>query len=402
MKRFAEALLGLAAIAAVTYWLFGERLAPYLGAEAPVAEAAATGAGGGRPGGRPGAGRAALVTLETVEITAYAEAYQTVGTIEAEARVAVVSEVSGRVEEVFVAAGDRVAAGAPLLRLEQRTQELDLATAEVQLATATDTLKRVQQLTASGSSAVTSVQEQEALTAANLAQVTVDRATFERDRRTLRAPIAGVVGLMDARLGDYLTAGGAITTVSAPEQLLVDFALPESAVPVLAEGMALDVLLPSRIGQVFTARVTAIDTEIDPETRLIDVEARLEGDVSGLRHGMIANVVLAQEQAPMPAIPALAISWSRTGASVFVADEGTARSVPVTIRHRLDDRVWVSADLAAGDRVVVEGVQKVRAGGELAEAGGGRPERPGGGLVQESAAPDQLSERAGQGGDVNG
>ena len=76
-----------------------------------------------------------------------------------------------------------------------------------------------------------------------------------------------------------------------------------------------DVLLPSRIGRVFKGQITAIDTEIDTTTRLIDVEAQLLGDVTGLRHGMIANVVLIEEQAAMPAISALSISWSREGAS---------------------------------------------------------------------------------------
>lgn len=381
MKRTAEFLLAMAAIAAVTYWLFGDRLMPFLTGEEPVAEAPAGGPGAGRPGR---GNRPATVTLGTVELAPYAVVYEAVGTIEAEARVAVVSEIGGRVEEVLVAPGETVEAGAPLLRLDQRGQELDLATAEAQLAEARSALERVERLNASGSSAVSSVQVQEAQTAANLAQVAVDRAEFELDRRIIRAPIGGVVGLTEASLGDYLVTGSEITTVSAPDPLKVGFALPESAVSVLEPGLEVSVLLPSRIGQVLVAKITAIDTEIDPVTRLIGVEARLIGDLSGLRHGMIANVILEQEQAPLPMIPALSIAWTRTGASVFVSEAGTARSVPVTIRHRLDDQVWVNADLDAGDLIVVEGVQKVREGGtvqtlQLAQAGAtGRQGRPAG------------------------
>ena len=365
MKRIAELLLGLMAVAAVTYWLFGDRLMPSDGAAATEETGAGTAPGGRQGGGRAGGSRAAMVTMQPVDLSPYALEYQAVGTIESTARVAVVAEASGRVEELLVAPGDRVAADAPLLRLEQRTQTLDLASAKASLTEAQNALERVQRLSSTGSVAVTSVQVQEAQTATNIAQVAVDRAELELDRRIVRAPIEGVVGLMDARLGDYLSANAQITTVSVPEQLKVGFSLPESAVAVLEPGLMVDVLLPSRIGRVFKGQITAIDTEIDTTTRLIDVEAQLLGDVTGLRHGMIANVVLIEEQSAMPAISALSISWSREGASVFVAEEGTVRRVPVTIRHRLDDRVWVDGALAVGDQIVVEGVQKLREGGQV-------------------------------------
>lgn len=366
MKRIAELLLGLMAVAAVTYWLFGERLMPSEGAVAAEETGAGAAPGGGRPGGgRPGGNRAATVTMQSVELSPYVLEYQAVGTIESTARVAVVAEASGQVEELLVAPGDRVTADAPLLRLEQRTQKLDLNSAKASLAEAENALERVERLSATGSVAVTSVQVQEAQTATDLAQVAVDRAELALDRRIIRSPIDGVVGLIDARLGDYLNANAQITTVSVPEQLKVGFSLPERAVAVLEPGLSVDVLLPARIGQVFKAQITAIDTEIDPVTRLIDVEAQLQGDVTGLRHGMIANVVLVEEQEAMPAIPALSIAWSREGASVFVAEQGTVRRVPVTIRHRLDDRVWVDGTLAEGDQIVVEGVQKLREGGQV-------------------------------------
>lgn len=359
MKRAIEILVAVAAIAAVTYWLFGDRLLP---AESTGATSAAASAG---PGG-PGRGnRPATVTLQTVALSSYALTYESIGTIEAEARASVVSETSGRVEAVLVAPGEVIAAGAPLLRLDQRAQELDLATARAAMTEQADALERLERLNASGSSAVSSVQVQEAKTAVELAQVAVDRAEFELDRRTIRAPIGGTVGLVSVSLGDYLSTGTEITTVSEPERLKVSFALPERAVDILEPGLEVRVLLPSRVGQVHRARLTAIDTEVDPVTRLIAVEARLDGDLAGLRHGMIANVVLAQEQPPLPSIPALSISWSRDGASVFVSEGGTARRVPVTIRHRLDDQVWVKAELAEGDRIVVEGVQKVREGGTV-------------------------------------
>ena len=339
---------------------------PSEGAVAAEETGAGAAPGGGRPGGgRPGGNRAATVTMQSVELSPYVLEYQAVGTIESTARVAVVAEASGQVEELLVAPGDRVTADAPLLRLEQRTQKLDLNSAKASLAEAENALERVERLSATGSVAVTSVQVQEAQTATDLAQVAVDRAELALDRRIIRSPIDGVVGLIDARLGDYLNANAQITTVSVPEQLKVGFSLPERAVAVLEPGLSVDVLLPARIGQVFKAQITAIDTEIDPVTRLIDVEAQLQGDVTGLRHGMIANVVLVEEQEAMPAIPALSIAWSREGASVFVAEQGTVRRVPVTIRHRLDDRVWVDGTLAEGDQIVVEGVQKLREGGQV-------------------------------------
>ncbi|MBY6116666.1 efflux RND transporter periplasmic adaptor subunit [Mameliella alba] len=366
MKRITELLVALAVLASATYWIFGDSLLPAI-----VGEGAASVTTGPAPAtsGAPGRGsRSATVTLETVQAEPYSLVFEAVGTVEAVSRVAIVSEASGRVDEVLVAPGDQVTAGQPMLRLDQRAQELDLATARAQLAEAADTLDRLQQLSASGSVAVTSVQVKEAQTAVKLAEVAVEIAEFELDQRVVKSPITGAVGLIKANKGDYLSTGIEIATVSKLDALKVGFALPESAVAILEPGLAVDVYLPSRIGQAFAATVSAIDTEIDPDTRLIDVEARLQGDISGLRHGMIANVVLAQEQPPLPAVPALSIAWSREGASVFVVEDGGARRVPVTIRHRLDDRVWVRGELGDGDRIVVEGVQKVREGGQVQTA----------------------------------
>lgn len=366
MKRIIEWLCALAILAGAVFWLYGDRLWPQ--EAAPEAAADDAGPARGGPGGGRGGNRAATVTLEAVDHSPYALSFEAIGSVTSAARVDVLAETSGRVEALLASPGETIAEGAALLRLDQRAEELDLATARATLKQQAEALARLEQLKASGSSAVSAVQVQEAETAVELAQVAVERAEFALDRRTIRAPIAGRLGLMDVALGDYLTTGTQITTVSEPDRFEIGFALPERAAVILEPGLSVEVRLPARVGQVYPAVVTAVDTEIDPETRLIRVEARLEGETGGLRHGMIANVALSQEQPALPSIPALSIAWAREGASVFVAEGTTVRRVPVTIRHRLDDRVWVEAALEPGARIVVEGVQKVRDGATVQEA----------------------------------
>lgn len=362
MKKSLETLLAVALALGIGYVMFGDRLSGGPSGEEADGRTEQASGGGGAAGGPEGGGRQTVVTLEPVEVRGYRTVYEAVGTVEALARVVVQSEVTGRVTNVLFRPGDTVAAGAGLVALESRQQELEVARAEAELAEAQDALNRLQSLQTAGSAAVTNVQVQAARTAVELARVGLEAARFDREQRTITAPLDGTIGLTDVTVGTFVNSGDEIATISQVDEVKVVFALPENATEVLQPGLDVRVTLPSRPGRVFHAAVTAVGTEIDPTTRLIEVEATMDNSAVGLTHGTIADAEIAVEREPLPAVPSLALSWGRDGASVFVAEDGVTRPVQVTVAHRVNDTLWVEADLKAGDQIVVEGVQKVREG----------------------------------------
>lgn len=357
------------------FFMFGDRLLPS-SAEEEVAESNAGGPAGRRGGG---GGRPAVVTLEEITVEPFRIVYEAVGTVEALARVTVQTAVAGTVTRIGFTPGAEVREDDALLMLDARQQELALSSASATLEEAEETLARTEQLARSGSISATTLQD--AQTAVSLAQIAVEQAEFDLGRRTVTAPLSGVIGLTDFTQGGYLNAGTEIATISQAEQVNIAFSLPERATAVLELGRMVRVTLPSRPGQSFSAQVSAIATEIAPVTRQIAVEAVMDNAEAGLTHGMIASVQMAVDQPPHAIVPALSLSWSRDEPSVYVSREGVAEQVPVTLRHRVNDQIWVEADLASGDQVVVEGVQKLRPGSPVMIAGQGRP-RGGDGRLQ--------------------
>ncbi|MCZ4262080.1 efflux RND transporter periplasmic adaptor subunit [Limimaricola sp. G21655-S1] len=361
MKTFGS-LLVAALLVSGAWWIgFG----PETGAEEAPAESAMPIRG---PGGAGGGGRAALVSTQPVEFIPYEDVYQAIGTVRAGHRVQVQSQVSGQVTESLIETGAEVEAGTPLLRLDDRVQQLALRTAKAGLAEALSTLSRYEALADGGNAAVTEVQVAEARTAVEIAAAAVEGAEHDLSERVIVAPIGGHLGMSEIERGTAISVGTDIVTISDLDEMRVSFSLPDRALGSLAPGVEVAMSLPTRPGTVYEAVISAVDTEIDPSTRQIAVEARLDAAQVPVLPGSVVNVVLAQPSDPAPSVAALAVTWSREGAGVWLDEDGTARRVPVEILHRAGDAVWLDAPLEPGARVVVEGTQKIREGGAIATA----------------------------------
>jgi RND family efflux transporter MFP subunit len=122
---------------------------------------------------------------------------------------------------------------------------------------------------------------------------------------------------------------------------------------------------------VFEGEIVSFDSRIDSLTRSVTVKARIANPDKALWPGMTFTVRLMQESAPLPALPSTAITWSRTGSSIWIDDGGVAKKVPVTILFRRNDTVWIDAKIAEGTMVVTEGAQKLREGARISAVEGG-------------------------------
>ncbi|MBR9865286.1 MAG: efflux RND transporter periplasmic adaptor subunit [Rhodobacteraceae bacterium] len=323
---------------------------------------------GGRSGAR-GRNRATTVVLAPLEERAYTLVLRTVGSAVSINRTEVTASDAGEVVETALQANRMVEKGDFLLRLDDRTEQLALKIAEASRDQAQDTVTRYEGLRKNGSSVVTDVALSEARVALRLAEANVGLAEVALDDLTITAPISGRLGLSDVNVGDRLSSGEAIVTIDDTSSLLATFEVPERSIGLLAEGKPVLVSTPTYAGHLFEGEIIAFDSRLDSVTRSATVEAEIDNSEGLLLAGMTFVIRMTDETAPLPVVPATAITWDRSGAGIWVVKDDSARRVPVTIRYREGDQVWVETDTPLGARIAVEGASKLREGVPVTTAG---------------------------------
>lgn len=368
MKKLFLALLSVIIIAGAYGFAFGvpEPIAQLWGgdsttetAEAPT-EARA---------GRRGQGRATTVVLTPLEARSHTLVLRTVGSAVALRRTEVTATDAGEVVETALQANSSVEKGDVLLRLDDRTERLALEIAQANRDQAQATVTRYEGLRSSGSSVVTDVALSEARVALRLAEANVGLAEVALDDRTILAPISGQLGLSEVSAGDRLASGDAIVTIDDTSSLLATFEVPERSIGLLAEGKPVLVSTPTYAGRVFEGVVTAFDSRLDSVTRSATVQAEIENPEGLLLSGMTFAVRMTEETDPLPVVPATAITWDRSGAGIWLVEDGSTSRFPVTIRYREGDKVWVETEAPLGGEIVAEGASKLREGAQVTAAG---------------------------------
>ncbi|MCP4385671.1 MAG: efflux RND transporter periplasmic adaptor subunit [Hyphomicrobiales bacterium] len=309
---------------------------------------------------------AIAVTTAAVEVTPPRTRLQSIGTGKAIRSVVVTADVAGTVEAVHVEPNITVEAGAPIVTLERKSQEIALAGATAELNRQEAAFARYQALIDQASSSVSEAAFDEVRAARALAEAQVDAAQYDYDRRAIRAPFAGRINLNDLTVGSYLPQGAAVVTLIDASRLLVEFSVTEAAVADITVGLPVRLFTPALRGLLFDGEVVAFDSAIDAELRTIRVRAEVQNTDYTLLPGMTFSVTIGIGDDPLPVVPAVSILWNRDGAYVWRLDGDDAlEAVPVIFRHRQGDRVWVEADLAAGDRIIMDGAFKLNAESEV-------------------------------------
>lgn len=284
-----------------------------------------------------------------------------VGTIRARHAARLAAETGGRITAIGFADGERVDAGAVLFSIDDAVLRAERDRARAELALARREHERVRSLHARG---IASDSERDAAAARlELAQATLALAEARLAQATVRAPFAGIAGLAEVSVGDYVTAGTELVTLVDPSELEVDFRLAERSFPALREGLALQLRSDALPGESFGARVTAIDPQVDPRNRSVGVRARIEDGRGLLRPGMYARVDLVLETVPDAVrIPEQAVMPRGRRNFVYVIEDGKAQLREVMLGMRADGEVQVVSGVAAGELVITAGWQKIGPG----------------------------------------
>lgn len=348
------------------------------GSEAPV-EAA------GRPGAQNVPVRVA--TVERASLPVYLSA---LGTVTPLNTVTVRSRVDGQLVEIGAREGERVDAGELLAQIDPRPYQVALAQAEGQqqqnralLENARNTLETYQGLWEQDSIARQELDDQAALVRQYEGTVLMDQARVDEARLQLSftritAPISGRLGLRSVDAGNLVSTGDAagLMTLTQMDPIAVVFNLPEGDLPALLarvreagengeSGEALIVEAWNRDSsvQLATGRLRTIDNQIDTATGTIRLKALFENDDLSLFPNQFVNVKLRLNTLEdVAVVPTAAIQHGSVGPYVYVLDGDTAALRTVAPGGESGRRTAIIEGLQANDRVVLEGLEKLRDG----------------------------------------
>jgi len=321
----------------------------------------AGGNGGTQPVGAQGPrATSALVLVEALETAVDRVDVQAIGTGEALKSASIYPTVAGEVVEVLFEAGQWVEKGAPLIRLDDKHEQLAVRLAQVAEDEERRTVKRLEKLAPKGNVSVAGLQTAQAELAS--ASLRLAQAKAELEDRSVYAPFNGVIGMTQIEKGDRVTEGTLIGNLDDRSSILVEFVLPEEYADRIAIGDPINVRPWAMPDRELQGTIAAMDSRIDPTTRSLKVKARIENRDDTLRPGMSFEVRLSFTNRPFPRIREVAVLWSRDGAYLWRVVDGRAEKVFVKVVRRDGGQVLVDGPLAVGDLIVVEGVQGLRGG----------------------------------------
>jgi len=290
-----------------------------------------------------------------------------IGTVTAVRGVTVSADLPGVVDRITFESGRTVQAGEILVELDTRQERAQLAAAEAQRDLTRLSLDRARGLRQDG--VVAQADDDKAVAENKQAEAVVGEILATIQRKTIRAPFTGILGIRQANLGQYMKAGDPIVSLQSLNPIYVHFALPQQQVGRLRIGGAVRVAAEGIESQ---GSVTAIDSVIDEATRNVQVQATFGNRDGKLRPGMFVETrVLLGVANPIIALPASAISYAPYGDSVFIVTDikgpngKTYRGVQqqfVKLGSARGDQISVTSGLKEGQEVVTSGVFKLRNG----------------------------------------
>ena len=290
-----------------------------------------------------------------------------IGTVKAERGVTLSADLPGVIEEIAFDSGRAVREGQVLVRLDTRQERAQLAAAEAQRELARVNFERGRGLVAQGIVAQAELDRLSAEHKQAEARVGEIRATIER--KQIRAPFSGVLGIRQVDLGQYLNAGDPIVPLQALDPIHVNFSVPQQQVVEVRVGREVRVALSGPEGVSLTGSITAVDAVVDQATRNLQVQATFANPKGALRPGMFVEAqVVTGEGSSVLVLPASAISFAPYGDSVFVvgdAKESKSKAVTqqfVKLGPARGDQVAVLSGIAEGAEVVSSGAFKLRNG----------------------------------------
>lgn len=313
------------------------------------------------------------VTSLVVKESETAPSLEAVGSVASLQGVMLGADLPGTISEILFESGSHATNGQILVRLDTRQEEAQLRTAKAKLDLAHQNLDRSRDLRAKN--VIAEYAYEEARAQFQSAEASVDETQAMIDRKTIRAPFTGDLGIRQVNTGQYLKSGDPIVQLESLDPIYVNFALPQQNFGKLAVGQQLMVKADGIPEKAFPGKITAINSAVDTSTRNIQIQGTVANPDHLLRSGMFAGVHLILpnlEKAIM--VPATAIQYAPYGDSIFVIETMKdpngkeylgVRQQAVVLGKTQGDQVAVLKGLKPGDHIATSGTFKLHHGGAV-------------------------------------
>jgi multidrug efflux system membrane fusion protein len=307
-----------------------------------------------------------------------------VGDLAAVHQVNVTSDVNGRITDIMFTAGASVKAGTPLVQLFDGPDQGDLANFKAQATVAQLSLDRAKQLAARQFGPQATVDTAQA--AFDQAQAGIAKTEAIISQKLVRAPFDGELGVRKVEVGQYLTAGTQIVSLTDLSELYANFTVTEKDSAALKVGQVVRIKVDAYPGRDFEGKITTIEPQVATDTRNIRVQATIANPDRILKPGMFTTTtVVLPDKPPAITVPETAVDYTLYGDSVYLitekAGEDGKTSLTVTrsfvqTGNRISGRAEILKGLKPGDRVVAVGQQKLQSGAAVAISADPQPQIP--------------------------
>ena len=313
----------------------------------------------------------ATVTTATAESASWESRLTAVGSLEAVQGVTVTAELKGKVVSIAFDPGANVQDGDLLVQLDISSEKAQLRADEATLALKKANHDRAKELLAD--KVVTQAAYDQARAEFEQARAGIDNIRSVIAKKTIRAPFAGRLGIRLINLGQNLDGGEPIVSLQAMDPIFVNFLLPQNQIAQIELGLPVRIMTDTLPDEVIEGRITAINPQVEEDTRNLRIQATVGNHQERLRPGMFVNVdVVLPEQNDVRAIPTTAVLYAPYSDSVFIVEKTSAdkdgkdglvlRQQFVRLGAQRGDYVAVLSGLQKGEEIVSTGVFKYRNG----------------------------------------
>lgn len=288
---------------------------------------------------------------------------QAVGSIEPVQGVLLEAEAAGIVDAINFFNGEKVKEGDLLIQLDVDVEKAQLKAAKANARLAESEYARAKRLRESGN--VPESDLDRAIADLDRANADVENIQAVIDRKTIRAPFSGTLGIRHINMGQYVPMGAELVSLQAYEKVYVNFTLPQQALAKVDSGMPVILKSDAYPDRTFEGVITALSPQVDPVTRTIELQGTLDNPDGALRAGLFVEVaVLLPETDKVIAVPATAIVYAPYGNSIFLVKDGEESELQAVQRfirtgRSLGDFIQIIDGIEAGDEVVSAGTFKL-------------------------------------------
>ena len=308
-----------------------------------------------------------------------------IGSVTAIHQVTINPEVGGRVTKIFFEPGMTVKASDPLVQLNDAPDRADLANFEAQAHWAETTLQRSSELAKRQFEARETVDQKQSQLDQAKAGIAKTEALI--DQKLIRASFSGQLGMRQVEVGQYLTPGARIVTLTDMSMLYVNFTLPSQMRSQISVGQRVNVTADAYPGRTFGADITTVEPQVSADTRTMTIQATMKNPDNSLLPGMFVNAaVVLPPQPDVMTLPETAVEYTLYGDSVYVIREDgkdaaghpilKAVRTPVKTGERIGGKVEILHGIEPGERVIAAGQVKVQNGAQITISESPEPQPP--------------------------